>query len=170
MKKENWYSLQNPEHIISPTLLVYPDRIEKNINTMLDISGGPEFLRPHIKTHKIAEIIEMQLKAEINKFKCATIAEAELLAKTGAKDILLAIQPVGPNVTRFFQLMLKYPEAQFSTIVDNKDSIDAIAKMALSKQTIASLWLDINNGMDRTEFHLDQKQWSFYSYYLKIPI
>ena len=75
--------------------MVYPDRIEKNIQLMVEMTGTPEQLRPHIKTHKTKEIIEMQMAYEIHKFKCATIAEAELLGQCGAKDILVAIQPVG---------------------------------------------------------------------------
>jgi len=150
MEKENWYSLKSPEGVVSPSLLVYPERIEKNIETMLQIAGGAAFLRPHIKTHKIAEIIQMQLKYGIEKFKCATIAEAELLASTGAKDVLLAIQPVGPNILRFFDLMRTYPQVHFSTIVDNNKVINEIASVAASRETVVSLWLDLNNGMHRT--------------------
>ena len=150
MKKENWYHIKDTEQLISPSLLVFPDRIEKNIGTMLKIAGGPQRLRPHIKTHKIAEIIEMQLRHGIHKFKCATIAEAELLATTGARDVLLAIQPSGPNITRFFDLMDTYPETHFSTIVDNAKTMDEVAKIAPMKHTVVSLFLDINSGMNRT--------------------
>ena len=76
MAAKNWYELDNPEEIVSPSLLVYPDRIEKNIELMISMIGDPSRLRPHIKTHKTAEIIEMQMDAGIEKFKCATIAEA----------------------------------------------------------------------------------------------
>ena len=37
------------------------------------------------------------LAAGIRKFKCATIAEAEMLAQCGAPDVLLAYQPLGPQ-------------------------------------------------------------------------
>jgi len=43
-------------------------------------------------------------KNGINKFKCATISETEMVAGCGAPDILLALQPVGPNIARFFKL------------------------------------------------------------------
>ena len=95
LKDKNWYQINNVEDIISPSLVVFPKRIEANIKLMIQIAGGTDSLRPHIKTHKIAEIINMQLNHGITKFKCATIAEAELLAKCGAQDILLAMQPTG---------------------------------------------------------------------------
>ena len=102
VKGSNWYEINRVEDVISPALVVYPDRIEANIKMMIQIAGGTDSLRPHIKTHKIAEIINLQLKHGINKFKCATIAEATLLAKCDAPDILLAMQPVGINIHRFF--------------------------------------------------------------------
>ena len=150
MNKRKWYEINDVENIISPSLLVYPDRIEKNIQTMIAIAGGIEFLRPHIKTHKMAEVIEMQLKYGITKFKCATISEAELLARNGAKDILLAMQPVGMHINRFFELISKFPNSKFSTIVDNEKIIQEIGTVAKANGIVVSLWLDINNGMNRT--------------------
>jgi len=150
MSELKWFEINNAEDIISPSLVVYPDRIERNIKLMIQIAEGVDSLRPHIKTHKIAEILEMQLKHGIYKFKCATISEAALLAKCGAKDILIAIQPVGKNVDRFFDLIEKYPDALFSTIVDNETLITKINDTAAEKQLLISLWLDINNGMNRT--------------------
>ena len=57
-------------------------------------------LRPHVKTNKIAEVCRMMMDAGITKFKCATIAEAEMLAIINAKDVLLAYQPTGPKADR----------------------------------------------------------------------
>ena len=150
MKDQKWYEINDVENIISPSLVVYPDRIEENIKKMIQIAGGTDSLRPHIKTHKIAEIIEMQLKYGISKFKCATIVEAELLAICGVQDILLAMQPVGLNIERFFDLTSRFPNSNFSTIVDCEKVIQEIAKIAEAKNTCIHLWLDVNNGMNRT--------------------
>jgi len=150
MGGKKWYEIDNPEEIVSPSLLVYPNRIEKNIKLMITMIGDVTRLRPHIKTHKTAEIIEMQMQYGIQKYKCATIAEAELLAQCGVKDILLAMQPVGANLTRFFELIATYPNSQFSTIADNKYTIGLISKMAASKNMPVSLFLDLNTGMNRT--------------------
>jgi D-serine deaminase-like pyridoxal phosphate-dependent protein len=117
---------------------------------MISIIGDVTRLRPHIKTHKTAEIIEMQMQHGIQKFKCATIAEAELLAQCGAKDILLAMQPVGANINRFFKLIATYPNSVFSTIVDNEITVDLISKMAASNEIVVPLFLDLNTGMNRT--------------------
>ena len=148
--KEDWFKLENTDEIITPSLVVFPKRILHNIKLMIEIAGGTESLRPHIKTHKMSEIIKMQIDNGINKFKCATITEAELLAKSGAKDILLAIQPTGKNISRFINLIEIYPESIFSTIVDNEYSLNEINNRAIEEKISISIWLDINNGMNRT--------------------
>ena len=148
--KEDWFKLKNTHEISTPSLVVFPKRILHNIKLMIEIAGGTESLRPHIKTHKMSEIIKMQIDNGINKFKCATITEAELLAKSGAKDILLAIQPTGKNISRFISLIEIYPESIFSTIVDNEYSLNEINNRAKEKKISVSIWLDINNGMNRT--------------------
>ncbi len=149
-KQQHWFEIENEGETISPSLLVYPERIVENIHTMIRMVGDVERLRPHIKTHKMAEIIQLQMNLGITKFKCATIAEAELLAQCGAKDILLAMQPVGRNIHRFIELIKKYPGSKISTLVDNRSTIQELAHVAIENDCIVSVWLDINNGMNRT--------------------
>ena len=150
MDKIDWYTIKNESEIISPSLLVYPDRIRKNIELMIEIAGGTDKLRPHIKTHKMVEIVKLQQEYGIQKFKCATIAEAELLGMCNAEDVLLAMQPVEIDVYRFFDLIEKYPKSKFSTIVDNRFTVKEFSKIGKLKGVRVSLWMDINNGMNRT--------------------
>src|SRR5690554_1957038 len=83
-----WYSLSNEAEIDSPALLVYPDRIRHNVALAVSMIGDVGRLRPHVKTHKTPQILQIQLDAGITKFKCATIAEAEMLGRSGAPDVL----------------------------------------------------------------------------------
>jgi D-serine deaminase-like pyridoxal phosphate-dependent protein len=147
---KNWYQIDNADEISSPALLVYPDRIESNIRKLIEIAGGVDLLRPHVKTHKMSEIIKMQMKHGINKFKCATVSEAEMVARCGAPDILLAIQPVGPNIERFFKLKQEFDKIKFSCIADNEQVIIQLSDMARKTGLETHVWLDINNGMNRT--------------------
>ena len=162
MALQNWFELADTEDIISPALLIYPERILHNIRAMIEMAGGTEYLRPHIKTHKTAEIVEMQLGQGIQKFKCATIAEAELLAMCKAPDILLAMQPVGISMKRFLNLMDTYPESKFSALVDNFDALEGLSALAQTNGSIISLWMDINCGMDRTGIIPDDSAVSLY--------
>ena len=115
----DWYKISNEDDVASPAMLVYPDRIKENIRRMVVGAGGAEHLRPHVKTHKMPQIIAMKLEAGITKFKVATIAEAEMTAAAGGKDILLAHQPVGPGERRFAELVKEFPQTRFATIADN---------------------------------------------------
>ena len=150
MSERNWFEVANPETISTPSLLVYPERVAYNIQEMLRIAGSPERLRPHVKTYKMAEVIQMQQQHGINKFKCATIAELELLASTGAKDILLAMQPVGPDIKRFFEVAANFPNAVFACLVDNLGIANHIGAMASKRKQKVGAFIDINNGMNRT--------------------
>ncbi|HEY0610599.1 MAG TPA: alanine racemase, partial [Chitinophaga sp.] len=89
-----WYTINNVDQIDSPALLVYPARIRENIDTAKAAIDDVQRLRPHVKTNKIAEVVQLMQDAGIQKFKCATIAEAEMLGKVHAADALLAYQPV----------------------------------------------------------------------------
>ena len=150
MKEQPWYQVEGTDGLVSPCLLVYPQRIEKNILRMLEIAGDVSRLRPHIKTHKTAEIILMQMEKGIEQFKCATIAEAELLGRCGAKDVLLAMQPVGQNVVRLFNLIQGFPNTHFSTLVDNEVTLKLLQTAAKQRNIKLHLYLDLNTGMNRT--------------------
>ena len=149
MYKE-WYVIDNEEDVFSPALLLYPDRIEENIRRMIAVAGSAERLRPHVKTHKMPEIVRLQMKYGISKFKCATIAEAEMTARCGAPDILLAYQPIGPNIKRYFDLNKTFPGIKFSCITDSEEVISQLSAEAAARNCRAHIWLDINVGMNRT--------------------
>ncbi len=103
-----------------------------------------------MKTHKTGEIVKLQLKHGIRRFKCSTIAEAEMAAAAGAPDVLLAMQPVGPATPRFFALQRAFPATVFGAIADSDEVIREIARAAAAAGTKACLWLDVNSGMNRT--------------------
>ena len=145
-----WYEVRGVEAIPSPALLVYPERIEHNIREMIRVAGGAERLRPHIKTHKTAEIIRLQQQAGIDRFKCATIAEAELLGQCGVSDALLAYQPVGPDPQRLLALQQRFGQTRFSALADHPATLDRLEELARRRDTVFRLYLDLNTGMNRT--------------------
>lgn len=150
LQTDSWYMLEKAEDVCSPSLLIYPERIESNIKKMIEIAGGTDLLRPHVKTHKMSEVIRLQIKHGIKKFKSATISETEMAAMCGASDILLAMQPVGPNLKRFFELKQKFESVNISCIADSEEVIIQLSDMARKTGLETYVWLDINNGMNRT--------------------
>ena len=98
------YGIDDVSDVLSPGLLIYRDLVEANIAEMIHVAGGPNRLCPHCKTHKTREITKLMLDSGITHHKCATIAEAEMLASVGVKEVLIAYQLVGPNIKRLFAL------------------------------------------------------------------
>ena len=145
-----WYQFEGSEEIPSPALVIFQQRVAKNIEHMISIVGGPDRLCPHVKTYKLAEIVKMQMESGIRKFKCSTVAEAEMVAGCGAEDVLLAYQPVGPNVERMTRLARTYPALRFGVIVDNKDSIRSIAEACVDSGVTLDLFIDLDVGMHRS--------------------
>lgn len=139
---KNWFQVENIGEVDSPGLLIYPDRVRENIRILKTFVDDVQRLRPHVKTNKSPDVTRMLLQAGITKFKCATIAEAEMLAMNGAPDVLLAHQPVGPRIRRFSGLIEKYPSVKFSCLIDDVDN----AKNLLDVR----VYIDLNVGMNRT--------------------
>ncbi len=145
-----WFETVHADEIPSPALLVYPERVEENIRRMISIAGGPDKLRPHVKTHKMPAIVNLQRKMGIEKFKCSTLSEVEMAAKCGAKEVTLAFQPVGPHLSGLFRLIKKYPGSDISVIADDAGIVRELSSHAVAGSLNMGVWLDINNGMDRT--------------------
>ncbi len=145
-----WYHIKNIDSIDSPALIIYTERVAENISKLKTMIDNVQRLRPHIKTHKTKEATLMMMQAGINKFKCATIAEAEMLAMINAPDVLLAYQPVGPKLQRFITLIKKYPATKFSCLIDNLISAKNIANAAIENNIEIPIYIDLNIGMNRT--------------------
>ena len=145
-----WYTVDNIDELDTPALVVYPDRVKANINTLITNVHDVKQLRPHIKTHKSSEVSQMMLSAGITKFKCATIAEAEMLAEAGAPDVLLAYQPVGPKAKRLLQLTQKFPKTKWSCLIDNTETAKHISCVFEQSGQVIGAYIDLNVGMNRT--------------------
>jgi D-serine deaminase-like pyridoxal phosphate-dependent protein len=138
------------EELDSPALAVFPDRVKENIRVLKNFVPDVTRLRPHVKTNKCAEVCALMMDAGIAKFKCATIAEAEMLAMIGAPDVLVAYQSVGPSKLRLIQLIQKFPSTKFSCLVDNEVTAKELASTANEHGVIVTIFLDLNVGMNRT--------------------
>ena len=149
-KQSDWYRIDDIEKLDSPSLIIYIDRVKQNIKTAIDLIGDVDRLRPHIKTHKSKDIALLFKKAGIKKFKCATIAEADILGMIQAEDVLLAYQPTGPKIERFLSLIKDYPHTKFSCLLDNKIAADELSRKAVENYIQVNTFIDINVGMNRS--------------------
>ncbi len=152
----NWYEIKNIETIDTPALIVYKERVLQNINSLIQMKDTA-YLRPHVKTNKIAEVCKMMLDAGITKFKCATIAEAEMLGMIKAPDVLLAYQPTTVKAKRLLQLIQKYPSTHYSCLIDDAVNAGNIAAIFSAGDISVEVYIDLNVGMNRTGIKTNNK-------------
>ncbi len=150
MEQTPWYQIINVDQLDSPALVVYPDRVKQNIALLIQAIDDISRLRPHVKTHKSREATQLMLTAGIRKFKCATVAEAEMLAMVGAPDVLLAYQPVGAKQHRLIALIKAYPDSQFACLVDDLANAQHLSDLAGEAGVSIPVYIDLNVGMNRT--------------------
>jgi D-threonine aldolase len=153
----NWFEIDNIDELDTPALVIFPERVKQNINTAISMIGDVNFLRPHIKTSKSPDVARLMIEAGITKFKCATIAEAEMLAQCHAPDVLLAYQPLGPKLARFIELIKKYPSVTFSCLTDNTAAASEQASAFAAASITVLVYIDLNVGMNRTGITPDEK-------------
>ncbi len=146
------YVINAVEEIPSPSLVIFRDLVVQNLDTMVRLAGDPKRLRPHAKTHKMPAIIKMLAARGVHQHKCATLVEAEMIAKAGGQDVLLSYPLVGPNIKRFARLVAAYPDTVFRATVDTQQAAQHLAEAARAtglKKPIPTL-VDLDVGMNRT--------------------
>ena len=121
----------------TPALYVDLDALERNIATMQQQcrEWGVE-LRPHVKTHKIPEIAQMQLDAGAIGITVAKVSEAEVLP---GDDVLVAYPLVKAKLARVGKLA---KERDVKVAVDSVD----VARDLRGIQTL----VEIDVGVGRT--------------------
>lgn len=164
-----WYKINNENELDSPSLLIYQERVQQNIEKMIAIAGSAERLFTHVKTNKMPEVVKMMLEAGITKFKCATIAEAEMTAIAGGKYILISHQLVGPKIERLLRLRQKYPDVFFASLIDCSENADAHQAIFAKNNLVSDVFLDVNNGMDRSGHPLDEHILNLYKKLISLP-
>jgi D-serine deaminase-like pyridoxal phosphate-dependent protein len=144
------YRLDDPSTLLSPALLIFRALVRRNLETMIAMARGADRLRPHVKTHKMPALVRMAEDLGIHKHKCATIAEAEMIARAGGGDVLIAYPLVGPNVARLGRLVAAYPATTFRAVVDDPDGARALSDAISATGQRLSVLVDLDVGMSRT--------------------
>jgi D-serine deaminase-like pyridoxal phosphate-dependent protein len=131
-------------HIVQPTLVVDPRKVERNVRRMADkaaLSGVR--LRPHVKTHNSPRIAELLRPLGINAITVSSVEWARVFADAGWRDITIAF-PV--NLRAIPELRRLAGEVSLGLLVD---SIEAARALAALEHPV-NAWLDIDTGYHRT--------------------
>jgi D-serine deaminase-like pyridoxal phosphate-dependent protein len=155
------YHFAGEEKLDSPALVYHEDIIEANIQKILTIAGGPDRLWPHVKTFKAAALVRLLQERGIVRFKCATIAEAEMCARCGAEHVLLAYPLTGPAIGRFVKLRQRYRDTCFWAVGDDLTQLSLLGEAGKAEDEDRPIppipfLADVNPGMNRTGIGMDR--------------
>ncbi len=144
------YHFVEEQKVSSPALIYYKDIILSNSRKAVEQAHGAKHLWPHVKTHKSRNLTNLLASLGITHFKCATIAEAEMTARTDAQHILLAYPLVGPNIGRFLELIHAYPDKTFYASGDDLEMLSVLGSAASRQAVRVNCLIDVNPKMNRT--------------------
>jgi len=129
----------------TPALLLDMDVAERNIERMAHyFSSKKANLRPHVKVHKSPFLARKQIAAGAKGITCAKISEAEVMAKSGIDDILIANEIVGEDKMERLAALAK--QCHLGVLVDNAENARQISKAASQANSRISLLVELNLG------------------------
>jgi len=145
----------------SPALVLFEEALESNLATLIRLAGSAARLRPHVKTHKMPNLVRRCEALGIHRHKVATIAEAEMVAQVGGRDVLIAYPLVGPKLDRLMKLRAAYPETTFRVTLDHlrglTDLEETVARHGGPHASPVPVLIDLNVGMNRTGIMPDDR-------------
>lgn len=135
--------------IETPALLIGLPAMERNLNKMAEYFRGIDAkLRPHVKVHKATPILaHMQLQAGAVGVTCAKLAEAEVMAASGIKDILIANQIVGTRKIQRLINLAAYSDVMVA--VDSYENVAELSKAAQDKRVQLRVLVEVDIGNNR---------------------
>lgn len=155
LKEPNYYLLEHADELRTPNLLLYPNLVKENIQKTLSEIAVDRF-RPHIKTNKSPNLIQLLLDQGVYKFKCATLQEAQMLAELNVKDILIAYPIVGSQLNYVLDLVQRFPNSTIRFLVDSELVVNQLNDLFAVKEVVQEVFVDLNLGMNRTGVTFDR--------------
>jgi len=136
--------------VSTPSFLVDRSIVARNCERMRAKAraSGVTF-RPHVKTHKVAEIGRMQHGGAIGPITVSTLAEAEYFARDGFRDITYAV-PIATTrdkIERAAALASKIE--RLSVLIDSEPALRALEKYAASHGVTFDVFLKVDCGYHR---------------------
>ncbi len=132
----------------TPALLLDLDVMARNIDRMVRTfrEAGVGW-RPHTKAVKTPAIAHKLIAAGAHGVTCAKVGEAEVMAASGIRDILIANQVVGEQkIARVVNLR---PHADVIVAVDNPMNVEELNRAACAKGLPLRVVVEVNLGMNR---------------------
>jgi len=136
------------EKLKTPAFLVDLPKLKSNLRNMQERARKHGVrLRPHVKTHKTAEIARLQTPDEACGITVSTLAEANFYQKTGFDDITYAF-PISPNkLAEAAELTGRMK--QFHILLDQLATATAFEAYGRANNICFSVFLKVDCGYHR---------------------
>jgi D-serine deaminase-like pyridoxal phosphate-dependent protein len=134
----------------TPCLVVDLDLFERNIHLAADTAhAAGKRLRPHAKTHKCSAIARKQMDAGAIGVCTAKVSEAEVLARSGIRGILVT-GPAATSVKGNRLLGVRAIDASLMTVVDSIEGVRLLEDAASRRGLSLDVLVDVDVGLGRT--------------------
>jgi D-serine deaminase-like pyridoxal phosphate-dependent protein len=160
-KPIHWLESVESDQLLTPQVLINYKILLDNIKSMASFSKQHQLqLRPHLKTHKTAEIVQLQLEHGAIGLTVAKISEAEKLVEAKELEkqnlsILIAFPPVGEvNLKRIDQLQ---KQATIILMIDSLEQAKALEAYAHTYNSCFTVVVKINTGLHRCGLDPEQE-------------
>ena len=134
--------------IDTPALLIDLDIVDRNLERMQEKANKYGVaLRPHIKTHKIPELAQLQMRLGARGITAAKVSEAEVMAAAGIKNIFVANQIVTKE--KLHRLAALSKEVSISIGLDSVAAARKLSDVFAASGLTAEYLIEINSGLNR---------------------
>ncbi len=141
-------SIVTPSQLDTPALCLDAGALERNIARMADFLADKKArLRPHSKTHKCPTIAWMQIRAGAIGITCAKVGEAEVMARAGISDILIANEVIG--ATKIARLMNLAAMTDMMVAMDDLGNARELSEAAVARDVSLRFLIEVDVGMGR---------------------
>jgi len=138
----------NVHEISTPAVVVDLDVVERNLARMADYCRDHQLgLRPHTKTHKSIEAAQMQLQLGAVGLTVAKVGEAEVMAASGAKEILVAHPIMGDAKIERLARLAK--DLRIIVAVDSHRAAEGLARVARKEGVTFDVLVEFDSGSQR---------------------
>jgi D-serine deaminase-like pyridoxal phosphate-dependent protein len=134
--------------IDTPALLLDLDALESNIDGMReDLAPSGCDIRPHIKVHKTPAVAHKQMKAGSVGVTCAKLGEAEVMASSGIRGILIANQIVGQSKVDRLAGLARHTDVMVA--IDNVVNAEEISRAGRECGSTVGVVIEVDVGFKR---------------------
>jgi len=136
--------------ISTPAVLVDLEVARRNVESFQSyVSGHGLKGRPHIKTHKLPRLAELQLEAGAVGITCQKVSEAEAMAGGSEKirDVLITYNILGAGKLGHLKALAK--RVTLGVVADNAVTIDGLAEAFAAAGKPLRVLVECNTGADR---------------------